>query len=454
METKNTINKVSNVMDMTSGNAIKQIIVFAIPLLIGNVFQQIYSIVDTMIAGYNLGDNAIAAIGATTSLYSLILNFAIGMNAGFAIIVTKNFGAHNKKEFAYSVSSMIILNVIIGCVMTILSLVFISPILHLLNTPEAIFNQSRAYISYICGGMLATIAYNMFSGILRAVGNSKTSLYFLIISTVLNIGLDSLFIIVFGMGVKGAAIATVIAQGISALLSGIYVFKQYKDLMPGKSQWKLNKDIVKEMLSMGSSMALMYCVVDLGSVIFQSGNNTLGEHYLASYTSARRLIVIFMQPLTTFSSAFSTFTSQNWGAGQKLRIRKNLIKVLFIEMGMGVLFFIIMLLFGPVMVRFTTGTSDSFIIDNAYLSMKIHGSCFIALGVLFCLRMSMQSLGQKIIPVISSIIELLMKIFSASFLIPKLGYLGTCITEPVTWLIMTAFLLSGYFIVCRKMIKN
>ena len=445
--------KRSNIMDMTKGNAIKEIIFFAFPLLIGNVFQQVYSIVDTMVAGYNLGDNAIAAIGATSSLYSLILNFAIGMNSGFALVVTQNFGAHDRKRFASSVSAMIILNAVIGIVMTVLSLVFISPILHLLNTPEAIFNQSRDYITYICAGMLATIAYNMFSGILRAVGNSRTSLYFLIVSTVLNIGLDCLFIIVFGLGVKGAAVATVIAQLISAILCGIYVFKSYRDLMPKKEDWKLEKETVREMLAMGSSMALMFCVVDLGSVIFQGAINTLGEHYIAAYTSARRLIVIFMQPMVTLASAYSTFTGQNWGAGEKLRIKQALFKVLAIEVGMSLVFCAVIFAFGSYMVSFTTGTDDPFIVSNAILSMRIHGSCFWALGILFCLRMSMQALGQKVIPVFSSIIELCMKIVSALVFIPQLGYLGSCITEPVTWIIMMVFLMAGYLIKCTRILK-
>ncbi len=210
------------VMDMTQGSPVKLILAFAIPLFIGNIFQQIYSVVDTAVAGYCLGDGAIAAIGATSSLYALLIDFASGLNSGCAIVVTQCFGAHDEKKLKSAIAGMIELDTGVTLALTLLSLIFLRPLMRFLNTPESIFEQAYAYIVVICAGMIATIAYNLFSSILRAFGNSRTSLYFLIISSALNMGMDLLFVAVLGMGVSGAALATVIAEGISALLCGCY----------------------------------------------------------------------------------------------------------------------------------------------------------------------------------------------------------------------------------------
>ena len=214
------------VMDMTEGQPVRLILAFAVPLFIGNVFQQVYSMVDTMVAGYNLGDNAIAAIGATSALYGLLVNFASGMNSGYAIVVTQRFGAHDERKLKEAIAGMMKLDLAVTAVLTALSLVFLKPLIGFLNVPDGIFADAYSYIAIICAGMVSTICYNMFAGILRAVGNSRTSLYFLMISSLLNMGMDVFFIVVLGIGIAGAALATVLAQTVSAVLCGIYVFRQ------------------------------------------------------------------------------------------------------------------------------------------------------------------------------------------------------------------------------------
>ena len=444
----------AQIRDMTQGNPLRLILAFAVPLFIGNIFQQVYNMVDTMVVGYHLGDQAIAAIGATSSLYSLIVNFAGGLNSGYGIIVTQRFGAHNKKDMKQAIAGMMLLDLIISVGLSILAISCLPWLMRFMNTPEAIFDQAYLYIAIIYSGLVATIGYNMFAAILRAMGNSRSPLYFLILSSLLNIGLDLLFVVTFEMGIAGAAIATVLAQCVSAVGCGVYTFRNYREYLPEKADFKVPGTMLKELLSTGLAMALMSCVVDLGNVTFQRVNNLLGETIIAAHAAARKLIVILLQPLATLAVANSTFTGQNWGAGKYDRIQSTFKKVLLLEAGWGLFAAAIIYLFGAQLVRFTTGTSDPEIVGNAVMSLRIHFSMFPVLGVLFCTRNTMQAMGQKVAPVLSSCIELAMKILSANVLIPKLGFLGTCITEPITWCLMVLFLMTVYFSKRKKIFSE
>lgn len=435
----------AQIRDMTQGNPLRLILAFAVPLFIGNIFQQVYNMVDTMVVGYHLGDQAIAAIGATSSLYSLIVNFAGGLNSGYGIIVTQRFGAHNKTEMKQAIAGMILLDLIISVGLSVLAISCLPWLMRFMNTPEAIFDQAHLYIAIIYSGLVATIGYNMFAAILRAMGNSRSPLYFLILSSLLNIGLDLLFVVTFELGIAGAAIATVLAQCVSAIGCGVYTLRNYREYLPRKADFRVPTAMLKDLLSTGLAMALMSCVVDLGNVTFQRVNNLLGETIIAAHAAARKLIVILLQPLATLAVANSTFTGQNWGAGKYGRIQSTFKKVLGLEVGWGLFAAAIIYLFGAQLVRFTTGTDDTEIVNNAVMSLRIHFSMFPVLGVLFCTRNTMQAMGQKAAPVLSSCIELAMKILSANVLIPKLGFLGTCITEPITWCLMVLFLMSVYF---------
>lgn len=441
------------VRDMTEGDPIRLILVFAVPLFIGNIFQQIYTMVDTMVVGHSLGDSAIAAIGATSSLYSLLINLAIGLNSGYGIVVTRHFGAKDQSGFRRSIAGMMVLNVAVTAALTVLSLRFLPWLLRYMNTPETVFSQAYAYIAILCGGMLSTICYNMFSAILRAVGNSRSPLYFLIVSCLVNIVLDVIMVMGFRLGVVGAAAATVIAQTISAVLCGLYIFRNDRELLPAKEDFLQIRPLLPDMLSTGLAMALMYGVVDLGSTIFQRANNLLGDVYITAHTASRRIMGITMQPLGTIATANSTFVGQNWGAKKTGRIRSALKKVLGLELLWSVLACCAIWLFGGGLVRFTTGTSNEETIRNAVLSLRFHHSFFPALGVLLCLRTTMQAMGRKAAPVISSCIELAMKMLSAWLLIPRLGFLGTCVTEPVTWVLMMVFLIVAYLFARQKNIS-
>lgn len=432
------------VLDMTTGNPLRLILGFAVPLFIGNIFQQVYSMVDTMVAGYTLGESAIAAIGATSALYNLILNLASGMNSGYAIVVTRCFGSHDEKALKQSIAGMLVLNGAVTALLTLLSAALLRPLLRFMNTPDAIFADAYRYILILCCGMAATVAYNMFAAILRAVGNSRSPLYFLILGLVLNIGLDLLCVAVLGLGVAGAAVATILAQAVTALLCGGYLWRVYRAILPGRADFRLPRRLLADLAGTGFAMALMLCVVDLGSVIFQRANNALGELYITAHTAARRLIVMMMQPLSTIATACSTFVGQNWGAGKTARIRKTLGQVFLLAIGWALAEGLALgLLAGP-LVRLTTGTADPLVVQNAVLSIRVHSAFFAPLGVLLCLRTAMQAMGAKTAPVISSCIELALKLVSAGLVIPRLGFIATCFTEPLIWVAMVTYLLAAY----------
>lgn len=432
------------VRDMTEGNPVRLILGFAVPLFIGNIFQQLYSMVDTMVVGYHLGEVGIAAIGATASLYSLLINFANGLNSGYGIVVTQRFGARDYKSMRQAIAGMMLLDLAVSLSLTVLALVFLGPLMRFLNTPAEIFQLAYSYISVICCGIVATIGYNMFASFLRAVGNSRTPLLFLIFSSFLNIVLDLLFVMVFDMGIIGAAAATVAAQAASAVLCGIYVFRNYAQLLPRKADFRVSGEMLRSLLSTGFAMAMMSCLVDCGSVIFSRANNLLGETYIAAHAAARKLLIMMIQPQATISVANSTFVGHNWGAKKFDRIRTTLKKVLLLEIGWSAVAMAVIYLFGGSLIRFTTGTGDPQMVQNAVLSLRIHFATFPFLGVLFAMRNALQAMGYKLVPVCSSCIELCMKALSAGWLIPRIGFLGTCVTEPITWVIMAVFLVIFY----------
>ena len=436
--------KAMHMRDMTQGNPIRLILAFAIPLFIGNIFQQVYNMVDTMVVGHHLGEEAIAAIGATSSLYNLMIHFTGMLNNGYGIIVTQRFGAKNNREMKKAIAGMIMLDIGFTIVLSFISLIVLRPLMSFMNTPASIFEQAYSYIAIIYGGLVTTVCYNMFASILRAVGNSKSPLYFLIISSLLNVVLDIAFVMGLDMGVAGAAIATVIAQAVSAMICGFYVFLNYREILPGREDFKVEKTTIVDLMTMGFSMAIMSCVIDCGSIIFQRANNVLGEIYITAYAVSGRIMTIFMQPLGSISAANSTFVGQNWGAKEAERIQSTLKKVLMIQIVWGLFSAAIVYLFGKEIVMFTSGSEDAEVVKNAVMSLRIHFAAFPVLGVIFCMRNSMQAMGRKVVPVVSSCIELLIKVLSSAILIPQIGFIGTCMTEPICWLIMSAYLVIFY----------
>lgn len=439
-------------LDMTEGNIFRQLVTFSIPLLIGMFFQQAYSLVDTMVAGRTVGDAGIAAIGCTAALYSLMLSLATGLNRGFAIVLTQAYGAHDKNRIKKSIASMVFLNLSVAFLLTTIAVLFMKPILQLLNTPEEILNDTYSYIIVIAGGVSTTIFYNMFSAMLNSFGNSRTSLYYLMLTSILNIVLDIFFMVVLHTGIYGLALGTVIAAGISALASGLYFFKNYREVLPSGTEWKPNKETIRLMLSYGIGMALMHTAIDFGTLIFQGANNGLGPLFITAHTAARRLMVIFMQPQSVMSTVLATFVGQNWGARKKDRISKSIRIGITIIIAFDILSTLLVYLLGEQLVHFMTSTTDKDVLYYAVLSLRINVVLLPATAVLCALRSSLQAMGIKIRPVICSVMELSMKVAAALFLIPRYGFLITCVTEPATWIVCGCFISLVYLSERKKLL--
>lgn len=438
--------KINKTVNMSEGNPIKIIILFAIPLLIGALFQQVYNVVDTMIAGNLISDQAISAIGSTSSLYALIVNLALGLNTGYSILMSRAFGKGDIELLKTKIAFSFLFNTILGIILTVASILLLKPLLHLIKVPDNIFEEAYKYIVIIVAFMITTIIYNMFSSILRALGNSRIPLYFLIISSIINLASDIIFVKVFGMGVEGLALATVLAQGISAIVSGIYFFIKYKEYIPSISNYKFSKGLIYDMITLGLSYMALHCIVTLGSVFFQSAINSLGDKAITSWTSSRKIIGAFMQPLVCLATALATFTSQNYGAGRIDRIKYAFKVVILLEIIMSVAFIGIGFLFGKGAIKLITGSSDSDIINDGYTSIICHFVAYPPLAILFCIRNGMQALGHKIIPVSSSIGELVIKIIATYLIIPSVGFVGVCLTEPIIWVIFGIFVLVAFLI--------
>ena len=444
----------SSSINMTEGNILKNLIYFAVPVLIGNVFQQLYNVADTAIIGNILGDNALASVGASTPVYNLMIGFANGLTNGFAIIIARYFGADNEREMRKSVSLTYILSAIIAVILTLSGIAFLHPLMKSLKTPDEIIGDTESYMRIIMMFSAVTIAYNMLAGMMRAIGNSKAPLYFLVISTFVNIGLDILFVKGFEMGVAGAAYATVISQGVSVILCFIYVMKKCNFLIFRKTDLIFDRELLSDLASTGLSMGLMYAIVSVGSVILQGAVNSLGTSTITAHTAARKIDDIFMLPLSTASMSASTFTSQNFGAGKMDRVKKGIKYSILIAFAWSAFSVLVVLLFRRPLIVALTGTTDKTVISTASQYIIWNVSFFFVLSVLIILRSSLQGVGRKLVPVSGSVMELLLKVLASLVIAPQLGYFGICILEPVIWLVCSLMVITDYIVFIRKSEKR
>lgn len=440
-------------VSLTEGKILKSLVIFAIPILIGNIFQQLYNVADTAIIGNVLGDQALAAVGATSALYSLVIGFANGITNGFSVVLARVFGEKDEEKLKQTSALIYFLTVIISIILTLASVISLHSILVMLKTPENILPKTESYLHIILTFAIVTMLYNMFSGILRAIGDSKTPLYFLLLSSALNVGLDFLFVKGLNRGIGGAAEATVIAQIVSVSLCIVYIWKKCPVLKFSMRYLKWDKALVKELLLTGFSMGLMLVVVSIGSVALQSAVNSLGEQIIAAHTAARKIDEIFMMPLGTLATAAATFASQNFGAGKYDRVYKGIKDAVLIAIGWSACAILIVFAIGKYMVKWLTGTSDAEIISNALMYMKINIVFFLVLSILLVLRSSLQGVGRKIVPVLGSGIELILKFGAVNIITNRLGYFGVCILEPIIWGICAIMVLVD-FVVYQKTYKK
>ena len=439
----------NHVLDMTKGNPVKLLLQFTLPLFLGNLLQQFYNLADTSLAGHLLGDMALSQIGATAALYSLITNTAFGLNNGLALTVSRHFGAGDEKRMKESVCWMVILSMASALVMTAGFLFFCHNLLEILQVPAETMSGAEQYLTIILAGIPLSMAYNLEASLLQAVGNSTVPLVFLLFSSVLNVFLDILFMKPLALGVQGAAAATILAQGISAVLGFFYIRSHYPELRFGRKELHVPKLFVAQMYWTGLSIALMTTVYNIGSVILQSSINALGNVYIAAQTGGRRLAEFFYIPGIALCTSIATYTSQNYGAEKPERIRKGIQTSLFLYGIWWIIAVALVFLFAPQAVRLITGSQTPEVISNAVLYLRISIPMIPPMAVLVILRSALQGMQHTISPVLCSTLELIGKIIFAAYFVPVYGYFMVCICEPVTWVICCILILGACFL-CRK----
>lgn len=437
-------------LSLTEGNPFRLILLFSLPILFGNVFQQLYNIADTAVIGNVLGDDFLAAMGAASPIYGLIIGFANGVTNGFSIVIAKFFGAENMEMVKKSAAMTAALTLIMSALLVAAGLLGLTPLLEFLKTPKDIMPQTKAYLTIILAFGLITMLYNMFAGMLRAIGNSKAPLLFLIVSAVLNIVLDLLFVAVFGWGIEGAAIATVIAQFVSVILCFIYIIRDCPVFSLSRSDFKPDKRLISELLSTGISMGLMLAVVSVGSVALQGAVNSLGSEIIAAHTAARKIDEILTLPLGTFAMAGSTFTSQNYGALKLTRVKQGIKSALLMSFIWSGISTLAVFIFGEMSVGALTGTSDPVVIENAANYIRFDIPFFFVLSVLLVLRSSLQGLGRKTVPLFASIIELLSKFAAVAIVEAYPDYRAIIVLEPIIWVLSAIVVAVDYFVFRKK----
>lgn len=439
--------------DMTVGSPMKLILGFSIPLLFGFLFQQFYSVVDTVIVGRFLGMEALAGVGATGSVNFMIVGFCMGVCSGFAIPVAHKFGAKDYSGMRQVIANCVWLSVLFAVVMTVTVSLLCGRILTWMNTPEDIFQNSCRYILIIFLGIPATYLYNMLSGIIRSMGDSKTPLAFLALSSFMNIGLDLLCILVFRMGVAGAAAATIVSQLVSGVLCLFYMMKKFEVLHISKEEWKINTGHMKMLCSMGIPMGLQYSITAIGSVILQTAVNGLGSLAVASVTAANKVSMFFCCAYDAMGSTMATYGGQNVGAKKLDRIGKGLKDCIVLGTFYALSAFAVLYFFGDNLAALFVDGEESQMLANARLFLIINGSFYIPLALVNIIRYLIQGMGFSTFAILAGVFEMAARALAGLVLVPKFGFIGACFASPLAWIFADAFLIPAYIHVKHKLQK-
>ncbi len=440
--------------EMTSGPSLPLILNFTLPLLLGNLLQQTYSLVDAAIVGKFLGINALASVGASTSVVFLILGFCNGCCGGFSIPVAQKFGAHDYVTMRRYVSVSLKLTAVMSVVVAVITSLLCGFILRTMQTPENIFHGAYIYLLITFIGVPCTFFYNLLSCIIRALGDSKTPFWFLLLSTILNIILDLFFIITLGWGVAGAGIATVVSQGVSALLCYLYMYRKFDILKTEPSDRIFQKKLASQLLAIGVPMGLQFSITAIGSIMLQSANNALGTACVAAFTAAMRIKMFVMCPLDALGMAMATYSRQNYGAGKPERIWMGVKSAT-----------LMMVVYCAAIAAIMWGLADKFallfispdeteIMKDTVLFLHINTSFFVLLGSLSIFRYSIQGVGYTRLSMFSGVSEMIARVLVSLFLVPAFKFLGVCMGDPTAWLFANLFLIPAFFYVYRQLKEN
>lgn len=440
--------------DMTSGSPMKIILSFTLPIFLGNVFQQFYNMADAVIVGKFVGTGALAAVGSTGTIMFLIYGFVVGMTAGFTVLTAQKFGAGDMETMRKTVAGAAILSLIIGIILTAAFMIFMRPWLVLMNTPEDIFNDAYSYIMIISAGILAQMLYNLLASILRALGNSRVPLYFLILSALLNVVLDLVLIIVFHMGTAGAAVATVISQGVSGLLCLVYIVKAVPVLRMKREDWHPAGALLKTQLRIGVPMALQYSITAIGTMMVQSALNILGSTLVAAFTAASKIEQVVTQAYVAMGTTMATYGAQNMGAGDISRIRKGFRSCTILGVIYSVAATALVMTVGKYMTYLFVSEDVALIMDSVDIYLKCVGIFFVPLAVVNIYRNGIQGLGYGLLPMMAGVAELAGRGIVAVIAAGQRSYTGVCLASPAAWVVAGALLLGMYYYVVNIGLKK
>ena len=437
--------------EMTSGAPLPLILNFTLPLLLGNLLQQTYSLVDAAIVGKFLGINALASVGASSSVIFLILGFCNGCCGGFGIPIAQKFGAHDYSTMRKYVWASLKLTTVMSVLIAIVTSLLCAFILRTMRTPENIFYDAYLYLLITFIGVPCTFFYNLFSCIIRALGDSKTPFWFLLFSTILNILLDLFCILVLGWGVAGASIATVVSQGLSAFLCYHYMMRKFEILQATPFERRFDRRLALNMLGIGVPMGLQFSITAIGSIMLQSANNALGTACVAAFTSAMRIKMFFLCPLESLGMAMATYCGQNYGAGKPERIWSG-IKASFLLMGVYVVANFFILWFGAkYMALLFVSAAEVEIIKDTELFLHVAATFFPTLGLLCILRYSIQGVGYTTLAMLSGVSEMIARILVSVLAVPAFGYIAVCFGDPTAWMAADLFLVPTFIVIYRRL---
>lgn len=440
--------------EMTEGRALPLIFNFTLPLLLGNLLQQTYSLVDAAIVGRFLGINALASVGASTSVVFLILGFCNGCCGGFGIPVAQKFGARDYVTMRRYVAVSLQLAAVMSVVIAVVTSIYCADILHMMSTPENIFTGAYYYLLVTFIGVPFTFFYNLLSSIIRALGDSKTPFWFLLLSTVLNILLDLFCILVLGWGVAGAAIATVFSQGVSAILCYIYMMRRFDILKTTPAERKFDGALARTLMYIGVPMGLQFSITAIGSILLQSAVNTLGAVYVSAFAAATKVKQLAMCPYDGFATASATFGSQNLGAGNLKRIREGLKSGIIISVIYSIAIGIVLIFAGSKIALIFVSGSETEVLGYAQQLLTCAGFFYFFLAFLNCTRLTIQGLGYSAIAMCAGLSELLARGLMSVFVIPKFGYTAVCFTDQTAWIAATAVVMPVFFAIMKRLEKR
>ena len=436
--------------DMTTGSPMKNIIKFCLPLMLGNLFQQLYNMADIIIVGQFVGKTALSAVGSVGPLTFLVIGSVLGLCTGFSIPVAQRFGAKDTVNLKKYVANTIYASVGLAVILTVASVCLTDTFLRLLNTPADIYKDAHDYIIIIFAGIGATMLYNILAALVRSLGDSKTPLYFLIFSSALNIGLDVLLITVFHMGVKGASVATVIAQFVSGMLCLVYVKKKFPILHITKETRAIDFKFIKNLLTNGLPMAMQFSITAIGSVMLQSCVNGLGSNAIAAITIGGKTQLMIVLPSETIGATMATYSGQNYGAGKYDRIKKGMGRGVILAGIYTVIGFCVARFLGPYISMLFIDRSETVVIGLAQQYINMGSYFYFILSILFLFRNSLQGLGYSAVAMFAGFFELAARAVMGFGFVNSIGYSAACIANPIAWVAADLFLIPAYFIVMKK----